>query len=274
MYRTDLAHEAVRDIKTFRHTKENLHGIHTTSVTIDAEQGKKIGKPAGTYYTMHTPDRLVAEETAALAQVLKRLLPENINSGGSPAGGVMVAGLGNESVTPDSLGTRAAKRVLATAHFKGHRDYRETFTNCVYVCRPGVAQQTGIESADTIRFSAEGVRPDCIIVIDSLACGSMERLASTIQAASSGIAPGSGVSNSRPEISEKTMGVPVIALGVPTVLDLSALAGDAPEYANAMVLDRDVDAQVRHFARVIGDAVNSALNPALTYDEIELLRGV
>ncbi|MCL2634126.1 MAG: GPR endopeptidase [Oscillospiraceae bacterium] len=217
-------------------------------------------KPGGNYDTLFCDELDSDSEISALSKIISRYLPvkQTLKT--------LVVGLGNENITPDSLGARAAGRVLATAHFTGHSEFDELGLREVYVITPGVMAQTGFESAEQLKYIVNGVKPDCLIVIDSLACRDTGRLGHTIQVTDTGISPGSGVKNERREFSEKTFGIPIIAVGVPTVVDLTI-----SDEETFMAVPRDIDVIVNHFARVISGAVNKALNPTLSESEIEKL---
>jgi spore protease len=176
----------------------------------------------------------------------------------------LVAGLGNSNITADSLGVRVAEKVLATAHFAAHPEFDELGLNQVNVFMPRVMAQTGFESADQIKFIAAGMNPDCLIVVDSLSCSSIERLTKTIQITDTGIFPGSGVGNNRCEISQETLGFPVIAIGVPTVVFL-------PRECDEPLVPRDIDMMVNRFSKIISNAINTALNPSLSCEEVQSL---
>jgi spore protease len=211
--------------------------------------------PGGNYITLYCDQPDTNEEIRALTRAVTQLLPDKNHRR------TLVVGLGNENITPDSLGVRAAGKVLATAHFTGHDEFEELGLQEVYVMQPGVMAQTGLETAEYVRLIAKAINPDCLVVIDSLACSERKRLGRTIQVTDTGISPGSGVKNERKEFSQVVFGVPVIAVGVPTVIDMN----------NDMLVPRDIDVIVNHFARVISGAVNRALNPNLDESEIERL---
>lgn len=262
--RTDLATECA-EIKA---TTENgrVSGLRLSRVSVDKQTGKMIGKPPGDYYTLFCPEeRDEKRETAALTEILTRMLP--------PDGKILVAGLGNENITPDSLGVKTAERVCATAQLSGQPEFKDLGMREVCVVATGVLAQTGIESAEQLKYIANGVSPDMVVVIDSLACAETNRLGKTIQLTEAGIAPGSGVRNQRTEISRETLGARVLAIGVPTVIDLASLVAeeDKNKKYTGMVVPRDIDMLVRHFAKVIARALNRALNPALTDAEMESL---
>jgi spore protease len=230
-------------------------------------------KPQGNYATLFCEQLDSVHDIAALTGALNDILPD---IGGKK---VLVAGLGNDNITPDSLGVRTVAKVLATGHFANNAELRGEFDelgmNEIYVVAPGVMAQTGFETAEQLRFIADGIQPDCLIVVDSLACNSTERLTRTIQVTDTGISPGSGVSNNRREISPKTFGIPVVAIGVPTVIDLNSLLKDVEsnEKPNdiCMVVPRNIDIIINHYARVISAAINRVLNPKLDESEIESL---
>jgi spore protease len=234
-------------------------------------------KPSGNYVTLFCEEFDTPQDIAALTDALHKVLPPGFDAADKKT---LIVGLGNANITPDSLGVRAASKVLATGHFCANPELQEEFDELgmrnVCVVTPGVMAQTGFETADGLRYIADGIRPDCIIVIDSLACSSVERLAKTIQLTDTGISPGSGVANNRREISAQVFGIPVIATGVPTVIDW--LHGQKPtrdvhtpghDESPLMVVPRNIDVIINHYARVISSAINRVLNPGLNESEIE-----
>ena len=242
--------------------KNRANGLPLTEIVLD--ENNAIGKPAGSYATLFCEEHDEKTETEALIKVLGGFIPKR--------GRILVAGLGNENITPDSLGVRAASRVVATAHFSASEEFEELEMREVYVVETGVLAQTGMESGEQLRYISNGIKPDMAVVIDSLACRETNRLGRTIQITDTGISPGSGVGNSRREVSARTLGIPVVAVGVPTVIDLSAIAPEIGETYEAMVVPRDIDNMINHFAKVISKALNRALIPSLTEEEIERLR--
>jgi len=249
--RTDLAVEA-RDMYTeteeteseikgvtFKERQEN--DIKISYVDIDEEGAKLLGKKAGSYVTIYA-DGVKKQDTArqeAAAKILAKELEELIAHNNIPANGTgLIVGLGNWNVTPDALGPMTIEKILVTSHlFKLQQEtvadgYRE-----VAAVTPGVMGVTGIETSDIIFGIAEKFNPDFIIAVDALASRSIERVNETIQLSDSGIHPGSGVGNKRKEISQKTLGVPVIAIGVPTVVDAVTITSDT------------IDFMLKHFGR-------------------------
>ena len=236
--RTDLAVEAHEarygDALCDGVTKNfsNVCGFEVTELNISEKAAAELGKPKGTYLSAEFgrlwQDSDEAAERAArlICALISRLAP-------SGDGCVLVAGLGNERITPDAVGPKSVKMLTVTRHVKRLDPglySRLGFGECAAII-PGVLGDTGIESADIIRGAAEAVRPRCIIVIDALSSRRMVRMATTVQVSAAGIAPGSGVNNRRAAISQETMGCPVISVGFPTVVDAVTLTLDMLEEA-------------------------------------------
>ncbi len=278
--RTDLALERVGSAQTAApgiHQTIRGNAFHITDISIeDDRSGRHIGKPKGRYLTLEAPalsrfsDRyqMMTEEFSA---ELGTFLPRN--------GSVLVVGLGNRAITPDALGPRTAAKVLATRHLKseledGEADFLRSMRP-VSVLQSGVLGQTGMETAEIVSAVCRKIEPSAVIAVDALACAALERLGTTIQMCDSGICPGSGVDNRRKELSERTLGAPVIAIGVPTVVDLhtvvesltaQSLAADKP---NLMVTPRDIDRLIDHAAGMIACGINMALHPELSFADAE-----
>ena len=236
--RTDLAVEAHEarygDALCDGVTKNfsNVCGFEVTELNISEKAAAELGKPKGTYLSAEFgrlwQDSDEAAERAArlICALISRLAP-------SGDGCVLVAGLGNERITPDAVGPKSVKMLTVTRHVKRLDPglyLRLGFGECAAII-PGVLGDTGIESADIIRGAAEAVRPRCIIAIDALSSRRMARMATTVQVSAAGIAPGSGVNNRRAAISQETMGCPVISVGFPTVVDAVTLTLDMLEEA-------------------------------------------
>ena len=254
----------------------------TTVIRILNRQGAEaIAKPVGTYITLETrgfPDgaSLSDGRIDALCAALEQLLP--------PAGDILAVGLGNTAITPDALGPECAGQIIATRHLpeETRRELGLTDLRTVSVLTPGVAGRTGIETTEIIASVVKKIRPAAVLTIDALAAGSVTRLAKTVQLCDTGIQPGSGVGNSRKAVNEETLGVPVIAVGVPTVVDAVSLAHDVlgayedcaeppEEYAGMMVTPRDTDVLTSSAAKFIALAVNCVLQKGLTREEIAAL---
>ncbi|MBP3657410.1 MAG: GPR endopeptidase [Clostridia bacterium] len=292
---TDLAMETGAGLHA--ETKALGSGMERTVVTIeDEEAARRMGRPVGRYVTISCPQMLSLELTTrrALGKELARTLEQMLPAG---ARTVMVIGLGNRSVTPDALGPRTLERILVTRHVRDcvPDDVSERM-NSVCAAAPGVLGVTGIETAEAMQGLVAHVRPEAVIAVDSLAARSSERICSTIQITDTGITPGSGVGNHRKALTKETLGVPVIAVGVPMVVYAWSIAADAlgalcaeegpmdEERLNAcieqvvseklgdmIVTPREVDALVERMSGVLADGINSALHPGLSGAEIEQL---
>ena len=267
--RTDLAVEAqtraapMAGVRTEEHTEQ---GFRVSVVTIlNEEASEKLCKPIGSYQTV-TLDPVLRREDAAFsaaAELLSRLLrglhplPESAS--------VLVIGLGNRAITPDAVGPRAMESVLATRHL--HRQFPGSFPELrpVSSIAAGVLGDTGVESATLVQALVRDLRPDLVIAVDALACAESERLCRTVQLTDTGITPGSGVGNDRAALSARALGVPVLAVGVPTVMDFP---GAEP---GLFVTPRNIDSVVSDFSRLIGYSINLALHPGLTISDFDLL---
>lgn len=273
-------------------------GIERTIVRIENERAQaELGRPMGTYVTLSCPQTMTIELgmrqalSRELAKTLRRMLPQGAHT-------VLVTGLGNRSVTPDALGPRTVERVLVTRHMDGCLPENVSLRMAsVCAAAPGVLGVTGLETAEVLRGMTEHVHPDAVIAVDALAARSSKRICSTIQIADTGIAPGSGVGNHQKALTRDTLGVPVIAVGVPMVVYASTIAGDAmaeiiradgeeideetlsagvervvsERLGDLIVTPREVDALVERMAGILAEGINLALHPQLRSDEIEQL---
>jgi len=240
-FRTDLASER-RDIyKQANKIEGQIDGIESEKeeindkiklerVKIINEKGMKaIGKPIGTYITIDTKDLKIAreEEIDETAKVLTKELKNLINAHIQKQDEILVVGLGNIYVTPDSLGPKVINEIDVTRHLiKYMPQYIESETREVSAISPGVLGTTGIETVEILKGIVDNVKPKLVIVIDALASRSIERINSTVQISDTGIVPGAGVGNTRNEISKNTLGIPVISLGIPTVVETAVLVSD------------------------------------------------
>ena len=241
-FRTDLADERRDLYKKANNVENEVEGIESqqedvnekikiTRVKITSEQGEQaIGKPKGEYITIDIKKiNLLTEEeledaSKILAEELKRLIGEKIEFKDD----VLIVGLGNEEVTPDALGPNVIKNVEITRHIINYLpQYIDENTRPVSAIAPGVLGTTGIETLEIIKGVVEHIKPKLLIVIDALASRSLERISSTIQISNTGIVPGAGVGNTRKEISENTLSIPVIAIGIPTVVETAVVVNDA-----------------------------------------------
>ena len=292
--RTDLALEA-RELwqesaeKTTRlsgvkATKQRAEGYPVTRVDILDERGEKaLGKPRGTYRTIdltafwQRKSDFFERAVRAVGGQLKELLPGE--------GAVLVIGLGNGAMTPDAVGPLAADNVLVTRHLIAAMPRHFSGFRPVAVFRTGVLGTTGVESAEAVRGLVAQVEPSLVIAVDALASRRVGRVCTTVQLSDTGIIPGSGVGNHRSALNQETLGVPVFAIGVPTVVDSATLAADLLEESgirdydgealqksrqNLMVTPRDIDQQVRDLSKVVGYGINWALQD-LEIEEINAL---
>lgn len=289
-FRTDLAVEAIENHKTaaalphVRQSDRTLEGFAVHEVRILSEDAaREIGKPQGRYLTLELDALIRREEDAfprackALSTLLRELLPHPND------GPVLIAGLGNRMITPDAIGPQTADHVIATRHLVAQSP--EVFADWrpVSALAPGVLGQTGVETGEVICGVLDRVRPAAVIAVDALAAGRLSRLLRTIQLADTGITPGAGVGNARAALNVETLGVPVIAVGVPTVVDGATLAHEISSQLGqpacealddlsqpVMITTRDIDREVADISRMIGYAVNMALHPHLSVADIDL----
>lgn len=287
-FRTDLALEATEIHKNIKgvKVKENKRGKSAiTELLIESDTAaKKIGKPKGRYITVTLPPitdylHYNDERIQTLSNEIKKLIPKS--------GLILVVGLGNTEITPDALGPKAVDNVLATRHIS--RELAKSIglgeLRPVSVLTPGVLGKTGIEVSESLSGLIKGINPNCLIVIDALASRKLSRLGCTVQLSNSGIAPGAGVGNKRPTLDENTLGVPVISIGIPTVVDAESLAHDILEdydkksdkesqdnlkslEKNMMVTPKEVDLLINRAALLIGMAINCALHPTFSPEEL------
>ncbi len=255
--------------------KQEYEKMGNTTLSIikicDDNTSNVLQKPKGTYCTVSFP-RLdfvcdTADITSATVKALKTVFKTDFKN-------ALVVGLGNTDITPDALGPFACDRVLATRHLGDDLKHDLGLDNLKSVCciTPNVLGKTGIESYDLITAAAKKIKPDLIIAIDALAARDPARLCRTIQIGDSGICPGAGVNNSRKELSKKTIGIPVIAVGIPTVIDANSFfeCAEAP-IENMMVTPKEIDLLVEKSAEILSRALNIFLQSELDIDIIESL---
>ena len=289
-FRTDLALERKEMIKgeiDGVEVKEiNNDECKTTIIDIKSSRAaRKLGKGIGRYITIEM--NAFSDEAAvsdgrlnALTESIKKLIPEG-------DGTILVAGVGNMNITSDALGPMTASMIFATRHIddelRRNAGFREKLQS-VCAISTGVLGQTGIESGEYIKSVCEAVKPHCIITIDALAAGSVSRLGTTVQMSDTGITPGSGIGNTRKRIDEEYLGVPVIAIGIPTVVDAVSLACEisgvdinkindkrAQKGSGLIVAPKDVDLMVKNASYLLALAINCALQPTLSVKEIYAL---
>ena len=288
--RTDLAAEAhelwrenaknTTELPGVRAREECVNDYPVNRVEIlDREGERALGKPQGTYLTLDLSclrrgDRDALERAVdAAAQLLRPLLPSE--------GTVLVAGIGNRRMTPDALGPLTLEHLLVTRHLgEVLPDFRS-----VAAIGAGVLGTTGMEVAEWVRGAAQRIQPAAVVLVDALAARSLDRLCTTVQIADSGLIPGSGVGNHRKALTRDTLGVPVISVGIPTVVDAATLAMDIvsacgggidraalPQSGkNLFVTPDSIDAKVCDMAKLIGYGLNLALQPQLEFEDMAAL---
>ncbi len=265
MERADFAGESLPAGVT--RSKEICGEIEVDRIKITgSDAAAAMEKPEGSYVTLSLPSLSYGTQSPqqaaeCLANEVSRLLPKE--------GSVLVIGLGNRAITPDALGPLTADQIFPTRHIPQKLASALSLGSLrtVSVIQTGVTGKTGVETAELSSAVCETVKPAAVIAIDALAAGDPNRLGCTIQLADSGISPGSGVQNARKELSAARLGVPVIAVGIPTVVDAAALC-QTDSAAGMMVTPREIDAMVRHGSQLLALGINLALQPDLSADDI------
>lgn len=282
--RTDMAFEAHQRIENSAKVRGGIKssvydrdGMRISKIKICTKEGElAMGKPVGNYVTLNAPENWQGDaqgiEDAAniLAQLLGELLPEK--------GTVLAVGLGNRYITPDSLGPATIDKIIVTRHLL--RSLPSSFGGMRSVCavKTGVLGSTGVETAEIVKGVVDRVHPQAVIAIDALASLSTKRLCRSFQISDTGIVPGSGAYNARRALNKETLGVPVIALGVPTVVDADTIVSDAlkgaktehlAEFPDFLVTPKDIDALIEKSAKVLGYGINIALQGNMSVADIE-----
>ena len=265
--------------------KKNIGDLEITQVTIETDSAaKKLGKLKGEYITVELPTftdnfQDIDDKIEVISKQIRFLLPRE--------GLIFVIGLGNEAITPDALGPKTIKSILATRHITGEiaRSTGLEALRSVAAIAPGVLGQTGIEVSEIIQSVVKKINPAALIVVDALASMETSRLGTTIQICNTGISPGSGVGNARPGINQESMGVPVIGIGVPTVVDAQTLAQNlfdsaesqsfkkitqktAPRGEPMMVTPREIDLLIERASKLLAMSINGALQPNFSVEDI------
>lgn len=278
--RTDLAVEAhelrkkdnAENIDGVEVTTEEHGSVKVTRVIISNENGAKVlGKAKGRYVTIETPNiryslddyekvvDIIAGELTKMAHIKSDML-------------TLVAGLGNRDITPDALGCAVISNLLVTNHLKEqiHAAFNRDIGG-VCAIAPGVLGTTGIETAQIIKGITDIVKPQLVVAVDALAAADIRRVSTTIQIADTGIQPGAGVGNNRKGLNEETLGIKVIAIGVPTVIDAATISNvEIPkELAPLMVTTKDIDLVIERMAKTVANGINKALQPEMSLNEIE-----
>ncbi len=315
--RTDLALEAREIYKEEKNVeipgvsvdKEEIKDVLVTRVEVlDNEGAEIIGKSKGSYITLESSSFRKAdadfkdEASQLLAKELKALVPQKKNLK------ALIVGLGNWNVTPDALGPKVVSKVFVTRHlFQLYNKKEDTDVSEVSAISPGVMGTTGLETSEVVKGIVEKSKPDIVIVIDALASRKMERVNSTIQISTTGISPGSGLGNKRKALNEENLGVPVIAVGVPTVVDAATLTSDTidkvinsfsnaakvgsqfynmlkelkqeekyqlirevlePYSANIIVTPKEVDEIIVNLSQIIANGINISVHPGIDLKDV------
>lgn len=318
--RTDLALEA-KEIYQEKHRKEkDIDGIEVineidndikvTTVKVKDENGaRKIGKPKGNYVTIDIPEFTAydGETMDRVSQVVSEILGRMINIDVEKT--ALVVGLGNWKVTPDALGPKVTEGIMVTRHLKTVMpEIMDDSVRPVCSIAPGVLGITGVETVEIIKGTVERVKPDVVICIDALAARRVERVNTTIQIGDTGISPGAGVGNNRKQINEENLGVKVIAIGVPTVVDAVTIANDtidmvvdslmknsssgndfykmlgsldkneksslirevlsSKSLGEMIVTPKDIDLIINSLAKIISNGINMAVQPNMDMEDI------
>lgn len=239
-------------------------GIHTVRI-LDDEGARQLHKPVGTYVTLET-DPLRRREPSGFARTVQVMAAE-LGKLLDRTKRTLVVGLGNAAVTPDAVGPLTLRSLIVTRHLPvltQHGGFCD-----LSALEPGVLGTTGMESAETVRAVADAMQPEQIVVVDALAAAEPARICASIQLTDTGIVPGSGVGNSRAAFSRETLGAPVVAIGVPTVVDAQTLLPEGQTCAPGLIVTpRDIDARVRETAQVIGYALDLALHHGLRLEDV------
>ncbi len=308
-FRTDLAVERREIYKKANKIQDEVPGIETeeseisdkikvTRVKVTTEEGAKaIGKPIGNYITIdvkklrNIPDEEMEKISKTISEELTALVDKHVNKEDE----VLVVGLGNLYSTPDSLGSKVVQNIEITRHIKKYLpQYIDENARGISAISPGVLGTTGMETQEILQGIVQNTKPKLIVVIDSLASKSIERISSTIQIADTGIIPGAGVDNARKELTENTLGVPVIAIGIPTVVEAATLAADSldiliqklqddansneylnklqeedkyelirealmPNNYNFIVTPKEIDELIENMTKVVAEGINMSL---------------
>ena len=292
--RTDLAIESVYTHKgngIIEKHNEISEGIKVTEIEITTEEAsKEVGNPIGKYITIENEKPLSdTEETQKLSEILsselKKLIPKNAQK-------FLICGLGNRNITPDALGPLVTDKLMITTHIIDYLNSESTQDfSSVSAISPGVMGITGIETADIIKGVTDKFKPDAVIAVDALCAINTKRMFSTIQLTDSGINPGAGIGNRRSGLNRKTLGVPVIAIGVPTVVDADSIIYDAlhsffeknssiddsssiinailSENKSLIVSPKDIDKLIEKNSKIIANGINLSLHKNIDFDFIE-----
>ncbi len=279
--RTDLAVEAhelseseAKEIDGIKVDKTTNGNITRTVVDITNENGAEtLNKQQGRYITIDAPDLKYSLDDY---ETVCKMLAEEIRELCGNSKKTLVVGLGNRDITPDALGTAAVDELIITTHIKKHMpEALDENYSSVCAIAPGVMGTTGIETVEIIKGITDNVKPDIVIAIDALAGADMNRVCSTIQITDTGISPGAGVGNNRKGLNYDTLGIKVIAVGVPTVIAAELISGKelSQEFEPLMVTTKDIDLVIDRMSKTVANGINMALHKNITFRDIESLVG-
>lgn len=294
--RTDLADEAKALWEESAHQTSQLSGVVAREEThenytlsrveiLDETGATALGKPQGKYVTLGLGEDWLGEAFAQWVQVLAQEIRAMLSPLPQDCS-VLVVGLGNQAVTPDALGPKVQDLLAVTRHLVAQIPEHFSSLRPVSAISPGVLATTGVESAEMVQGISQRLNPDCIIAVDALASRSLSRVCRSIQLANTGITPGSGVGNHRGRLDLETLGRPVLAVGVPTVVDAATLVADllgedlsekeecqgldSQLGADFFVTPKEIDSQVARLAKLVAYGINLALNPSLSLEDMEI----
>lgn len=285
-------------------------GVRVTRVIVENEKGSRtLGKPKGIYVTVELPrpDETLQEAYEEACRVCAKELAALVGSSGE--GTTLVLGLGNRNITADALGPKTVDSVLVTRHLLQYMPEEiDSRLRSVCAISPGVLGITGVETGEIVKGICDRVKPSLVIAVDALCSRRMERINNTVQLTDTGVVPGAGIGNRRMAIDKETLGIPVIAIGVPTVIDAATIAGDTidkiieslkanaeenlplykmlsviaeedkygmikqvlkPDYGDFVVTPKEVDSVVENIAEIIANGINIALHKGITLDDVD-----
>ena len=251
--RTDMAVENMKS--DFKYDVDRIiHGMNFKKITVDKDLAKRINKKEGVYYTIDQIDyHQNAKEIIKLLEVTIYDYLESLNLKNQSV--ILIVGLGNDFVTPDALGPLVINKIEVNRHLEKHVDRYNISAMC-----PSVMGKTGMESKDVIQAIVDDFHPKLVIVVDALACRDAKRMCNSIQLSSAGINPGSGIYNFRREISKDTLGVDVLAIGIPTVSDIDSFIDMEDNY---FVTPKDIDLAMDILSGIVAEGINRALRKSI-----------
>ena len=284
--RTDLACEECEKEEKKKTEEYQINNVNVEKIVLDGMDARRYKKSEGVYYSL-TTDAIInlshddgSDVSMAIVKILEDIYEEyNLTQDSY----ILILGLGNDDITPDSLGPKVVKNLFVTKHLFDLGQLEEGL-GIMGAIAPGVMGQTGIETSDIIKALVKKTKPELVLVIDALASRSLHRVNRTIQISTAGINPGSGVGNKRKEISYKTLGVPVVAIGVPTVVDIASIFYDLKNFFNEkengydirssliesdlnyMVTSKDIDEMMNMMSDIISKAINISIHNLEVYE--------